>query len=193
MTSCEDLTDDVTCDFLPIPHGLSLLVINMLLVAPYVLHYVVGKHCHIALKYTTQYFNAICCNANNIFLASKYPPGIHIYTWKGVHVQALSHQDLKIQRRDIIQEINCDADGTFVQMAVGRNNSTVNALLAYKVISRCQIKMCLGIIQMLTQSRKLGVCIEHNFLVCLLFTVTITISKSLWSLFSYQHTMHLSP
>ena len=87
---------------------------------------IVGKHEHsVSLTYTPCRRNAVCCNADYIFVA-EYDGNVHVYTWMGLHIQKLSLHS------SYICAIQCSHDGTVLQLAT-RDGFSATCLLAYKV------------------------------------------------------------
>ena len=72
---------------------------------------VVGKHEHsVSLTYRPCRYNAVCCNADYIFVAGD-DGSVHLHIWKGLHIQELS-----VHSSDAYA-IQCSHDGTILQLA----------------------------------------------------------------------------
>ena len=72
---------------------------------------IVGKHEHsVPLTYTPCIRNAVCCNADYIFVA-RDDGDVHVHTWTGLHIQELSLSS------SYIRAIQCSYDGTVLQLA----------------------------------------------------------------------------
>ena len=98
---------------------------------------VAGKHeKHVSLQYKPIDWNAVCCSADYIFVVSNYLPAVHVYSWTGHHIQTLSHQQLGARKNHYIHTIQCNNDGTVLQLAMG-GHSDVRFLRAYK--ERCSL------------------------------------------------------
>ena len=96
---------------------LHLIMLNLSL---YILD-IVGKHKHsVPLTYSPNIWNAVCCNADYIFVAG-IRGDVHIHTWMGLHIQTLP---LNLY---YIRAIQCSHDGTVLQLA------TISSMHAYKV------------------------------------------------------------
>ena len=98
---------------------------------------------HLSLNFCPLLQNGVCCTANRIFVAGCYPSDIYIYTWKGVHIQTLSHQDLGLETSDTMKALQCSTNGTLLHLAVDKNTSSVNSLHAYRVSIRIHIISCM--------------------------------------------------
>ena len=92
-----------------------------------------GKHDkHVSLAYIRPE-STVCCSAGYLFVA-EHTPSVHLYSLTGVHIQTLSYQQLDLGENDCIHAIQCNHDGTVLQLAIG-DRSAVRSLHAYKV--RC--------------------------------------------------------
>ena len=79
---------------------------------------IVGIHEHsVPLTYTPGVWNAVCCNADYIFVAA-LKADVHVYTWTGLYIQKLSVQG------DDISAIQCCHDGTVLQLATSEHDWT---------------------------------------------------------------------
>ena len=86
---------------------------------------IVDRHGHsVPLTCTPRFRNAVCCNADYIFVAGR--EDVHVYTWKGLHIQELSFN------AQYIYAIQRSHDGTVLQL-VTDNDVSVTHLHAYKV------------------------------------------------------------
>ena len=102
--------------------------------------FVAGRHIeHVSLNFCPSLQNGVCSTTNRIFVASFYPSDICIYTWKGVHIQTLSRQDLGLERGDIIKALQCTTNEALLHLAVGKDAISVNSLHAYRVSIRIYI------------------------------------------------------
>ena len=87
---------------------------------------IVGKHERsVRLTYTPEVSDAVCCNADYIFVSDDYDGNVRVYTWTGLYIQKLSVPG------DHIHAIQCCHDGTVLQLAT--YESRVTHLRAYKV------------------------------------------------------------
>ena len=99
---------------------------------------VAGRHIeHISLNFSPVFENGVSCTTNRIFVATLFPAGINIYTWKGVHIQTLSHQDLGLERSNTINALQCTTNGALLHLAVGK--LVCRSLHAYRVSIRIYI------------------------------------------------------
>ena len=64
----------------------------------------------------------VCCCPDYIFLAHYAGVSVHVYSWTGYHIQTLSHQQLGIWADDMIRAIQCNHDGTVLQLATGADH-----------------------------------------------------------------------
>ena len=93
-----------------------------------------GMHIeHISLSFMPSIHNGLCCTTNRIFVACFQSPDIYIYTWKGVHIETISHQDLGLEEKDIIHAVQCNINGTLLHQAVGKDDKSVNSLHTYRI------------------------------------------------------------
>ena len=98
---------------------------------------VAGKHVkHVSLPYEA---DLVCCSADYVFSSYRYGnPAVHVYSWRGVLIQTLSPQQLGIRRDHKIRVIQCNKDGTVLQL-VTRGGRGLHTLRAYKV--RCSLML----------------------------------------------------
>ena len=97
---------------------------------------VAGKHeKHVSLPSKA---GLVCCSADYIFSSSQYGNlAVHVYSWRGVLIQTLSHQQLGIRKDHSISAIQCNKDGTVLQLAIVTRGG--RTLRAYKV--RCSLML----------------------------------------------------
>ena len=74
----------------------------------------------------------VSCCPDYIFVTIIYPVSMDVYSWAGCHIQTLSDEQLDIGKDDMIHEIQCNHDGTVLQLVIG-DRDRVHSLHAYKV------------------------------------------------------------
>ena len=84
--------------------------------------------------YISTRYSDVCCCPDYIFLAEKYDASVQVYSWTIHHIQTLSDQQLGIEKEDKIRAIQCNHDGTVLQLVIG-DHIRVHSLHAYKVRS----------------------------------------------------------
>ena len=92
---------------------------------------VAGKHEErFSRPNTAKHWTAVCCSSHYIFVADRHC--VHVYSWTGRCIQTLSQQQLGIGKNDTMHAIQCNHDGTVLQLAKG-DRRCVRSLHAYKV------------------------------------------------------------
>ena len=88
------------------------------------------------VAYTFIGLGNVCCCPDYILLADIYHASVYVYSWTGHRIQTLSRRQLGIGKEDEILAIQCNHDGTVLQLVIGdRYAYGVHSLHAYKVRS----------------------------------------------------------
>lgn len=120
------------------------MVLSLSFLFNFICFNIVGKHERsVKLTYWPSSRNAVCCNADYIFVA-EYDGDVHVYTWTGLHIKELRLTD----RYDTVHAIQCSRDGivlwlatresvhTFKVSNISMTFYTTHIVLLYSSVSR---------------------------------------------------------
>ena len=89
-----------------------------------------------SLGHATRGGHDVCCSCSPdyIFVSNISFASVEIYSWTGHHIKTLSEQQLDIGKEYHIRDIQCNHNGTVLQLVIGGGHG-VHSLHAHKVRS----------------------------------------------------------